>query len=243
MAAKQLVFSEDARRKLKNGMNTVANAVGATLGPKGRNVAVDRKFGSPTVTHDGVSVEKEIELEDPFANMGAQLLKEAAQKTNDIAGDGTTTSTVLAHAIVSEGLKALAAGYNPMLLKRGIEKATEAIVAALRKSAVSIDTKEEIASVATNSAADEEIGKLIADVMDKVGKDGVITVEESKSLQFETEYVEGMQFDRGYISSYFITQTDTMEAVITDPYILIYDKKISAAQDIVPVLEKLVQIG
>src|ERR1043165_2306400 len=243
MAAKQLVFSEDARRKLKNGMNTVADAVGATLGPKGRNVAVDRKFGSPTVTHDGVSVAKEIELEDPFENMGAQLLKEAAQKTNDIAGDGTTTSTVLAHAIVNEGLKALEAGYNPMLLKNGISLATETIVEELRKMANKIDSREDIASVATISAADAEIGQLIADVMDKVGKDGVITVEESKSLQFETEYVEGMQFDRGYISAYFMTATDTMESVITDPYILIYDKKISAAADIVPVLEKLVQIG
>ncbi|MFT3892324.1 MAG: chaperonin GroEL [Anaerolineales bacterium] len=243
MAAKQLVFSEDARRKLKNGMNTVANAVGATLGPKGRNVAVDRKFGSPTVTHDGVSVAKEIELEDPFENMGAQLLKEAAQKTNDIAGDGTTTSTVLAHAIVNEGLKALEAGYNPMLLKNGISLATETVVEELRKMSVKIDTKEEIASVATNSAADEEIGGLIADVMDKVGKDGVITVEESKSMQFETEFVEGMQFDRGYLSAYFITSTDKMEAVINEPYILINEKKISAAQDIVPILEKLVQIG
>ena len=243
MAAKQLVFTEEARRKLKNGMDVVANAVATTLGPKGRNVAIDRKFGSPTITHDGVSVAKEIELEDPFENMGAQLLKEAAQKTNDIAGDGTTTSTVLAHAIVTEGLKALAAGYNAMLLKRGIEKAADEIVSQLRKSAVSIDTAEEIASVATNSAADPEIGKLIADVMDKVGKDGVITVEESKSMLFETEYVEGMQFDRGYISAYFVTDTEHMESVISDAYILINEKKISAAQDIVPILEKLVQIG
>jgi chaperonin GroEL len=243
MAAKQLVFSEEARRKLKNGMNVVANAVGATLGPKGRNVAVDRKFGSPTVTHDGVSVAKEIELEDPFENMGAQLLKEAATKTNDIAGDGTTTSTVLAHAIVNEGLRALEAGYNPMLVKRGIEMATESVVEELRKMAVKIDTKEEIGSVATNSAADEEIGNLIADVMDKVGKDGVITVEESKSMQFEQEFVEGMQFDRGYLSAYFITDTEHMEAVISDAYVLINEKKISAAQDIVPLLEKLVQIG
>ncbi|MBK6644745.1 MAG: chaperonin GroEL [Anaerolineales bacterium] len=243
MAAKQLVFSEEARRKLKNGMNVVANAVSATLGPKGRNVAVDRKFGSPTITHDGVSVAKEIELEDPFENMGAQLLKEAAQKTNDIAGDGTTTSTVLAHAIVNEGLKALEAGYNPMLLKKGIELATETIVAELKKNSVKIDTKEEIASVATNSAADEEVGQLIADVMDKVGKDGVITVEESKTMQFETEFVEGMQFDRGYLSPYFITSAENMEAQISDAYVLIYDKKISAAQDIVPLLEKLVQLG
>lgn len=243
MAAKQLVFSEEARRKLKNGMNVVANAVSATLGPKGRNVAVDRKFGSPTITHDGVSVAKEIELEDPFENMGAQLLKEAASKTNDIAGDGTTTSTVLAHAIVNEGLKALEAGYNPMLLKKGIELATETVVTELKKNSVKIDTKEEIASVATNSAADAEVGQLIADVMDKVGKDGVITVEESKTMQFETEFVEGMQFDRGYLSPYFITSAENMEAQISDAYVLIYDKKISAAQDIVPLLEKLVQLG
>ncbi len=243
MAAKQLAFSEDARRRLKEGMDVVANAVSATLGPKGRNVAVDRKFGSPTITHDGVSVAKEIELEDPFANMGAQLLKEAAQKTNDIAGDGTTTSTVLAHAIVNEGLKALAAGFNPMLLKHGIEQATDEVVKSLKKMATKIDTHDEIASVATNSAADAEIGNLIADVMDKVGKDGVITVEESKSMQFETEFVEGMQFDRGYISAYFITDTEHMEAVIAEPYVLINEKKISAAQDIVPILEKLVQIG
>jgi chaperonin GroEL len=241
--AKQLVFSEDARRRLQRGVDILANAVGTTLGPKGRNVALDKKFGAPTVTHDGVTVAKEIELEDPFENMGAQLLKEAATKTNDIAGDGTTTSTVLAHAIVTEGLKNLAAGFNPMLLKRGIEQATDAVVESLRKQAQKIGTKEEIASVATNSAADSEIGQLIADVMDKVGKDGVITVEESKSLQFETEFVEGMQFDRGYLSAYFITATDSMEAVINEPYILIYDKKISAAADIVPVLEKLVQIG
>jgi chaperonin GroEL len=243
MAAKQLVFSEDARRKLRNGINVVANSVSATLGPKGRNVAIDRKFGSPTITHDGVSVAKEIELEDPFENMGAQLLKEAATKTNDIAGDGTTTSTVLAHAIVNEGLKALEAGYNPMLLKRGIEMATDAVSEELRKVAVKIDTKEEIGYVATNSAADVEIGDLIADVMDKVGKDGVITVEESKSLQFETEYVEGMQFDRGYLSPYFITDAEQMEAVINDAHVLIHEKKISAAQDIVPLLEKLVQVG
>ena len=243
MAAKQLVFSEEARRKLKNGMNVVANAVSATLGPKGRNVAVDRKFGSPTITHDGVSVAKEIELEDPLENMGAQLLKEAATKTNDIAGDGTTTSTVLAHAIVNEGLKALEAGFNPMLLKRCIELATETVVTELKKTSTKIDTKEEIASVATNSAADSEIGELISRVMDKVGKDCVITVEESKTMQFEEDYVECIQFDRGYLSPYFITNTDHMEAVIAEPYVLIYDKKISAAQDIVPLLEKLVQLG
>src|SRR5574342_192068 len=208
MAAKQLVFSEDARRKLKNGMNTVANAVSATLGPKGRNVAVDRKFGSPTITHDGVSVAKEIELEDPFENMGAQLLKEAATKTNDIAGDGTTTSTVLAHAMVTDGLKNLAAGSNPMLLKRGIESAAKAVAEALSKASIKVTEKDEIASVAAISAQDKEIGSLIAEVMDKVGKDGVITVEESKGREFETEYVEGMQFDRGYISAYFVTNPE-----------------------------------
>src|SRR5512140_1716940 len=193
MAAKQLVFSEDARRKLKNGMNTVANAVSATLGPKGRNVAIDRKFGSPTITHDGVSVAKEIELEDPFENMGAQLLKEAATKTNDIAGDGTTTSTVLAHAIVTEGLKNLAAGANPMLLKRGIEAASHEVAKAIPAMAHEVTTKEDIGNVATISAQDRKIGELIAEVMDKVGKDGVITVEESRGLEFEKEYVEGMQ--------------------------------------------------
>jgi chaperonin GroEL len=243
MAAKQLVFAEDARRRLQKGIDTLATAVATTLGPKGRNVALDRKFGSPTITHDGVTVAKEIELEDPYENMGVQLLKEAATKTNDIAGDGTTTSTVLAHAIVTEGLKTMAAGANPMRLKVGIERATEAVVEAMRGMAQKIETKEEIASVATNSAADPEIGKLIAEVMDKVGKDGVITVEESKTLQFETEYVEGMQFDRGYISPYFITDPEHMEAVIQEPYVLIHDKKISAAADIVPILEKLVQTG
>ncbi len=243
MAAKQLVFAEEARRRLKNGIDVLNNAVATTLGPKGRNVALDRKFGSPTVTHDGVTVAKEIELEDPFENMGAQLLKEAATKTNDIAGDGTTTSTVLAHTIVTEGLKTLSAGANPMMLKHGIEAAAKAITKELEAKSIKIDTKEEIASVATISAQDPEIGNLIAEVMDKVGKDGVITVEESKGIQFETEYVEGMQFDRGYISAYFITDTEHMKAVIADAYLLIYDKKISAAQDIVPILEKLVQIG
>ncbi len=243
MAAKQLAFSEEARRKLQKGMDMLANAVITTLGPKGRNVAIDRKFGSPTITHDGVTVAKEIELEDPFENMGAQLLKEAATKTNDIAGDGTTTSTVLAHAIVTEGMKNLAAGANPMLLKRGIEAATKAVAENISQQAIEVTTKEEIANVASISAQDREIGELIAEVMDKVGKDGVITVEESKGLAFETEYVEGMQFDRGYISPYFITDPETMEASIENPYLLIYDKKISAATDIVPLLEKLVQIG
>jgi chaperonin GroEL len=243
MAAKQLVFSEEARRCLKSGIDILANAVATTLGPKGRNVALDRKFGSPTITHDGVTVAKEIELEDPFENMGAQLLKEAATKTNDIAGDGTTTSTVLAHAIVTEGLKTLSAGANPMLLKRGIEAASKAVADEIRSQSIGITTKEEIASVATISAQDKAIGDLIAEVMDKVGKDGVITVEESKGLEFETEYVEGMQFDRGYISPYFVTDTEHMESVIEDPYLLLHDKKISAAADIVPILEKLVQIG
>ena len=240
---KQLVFREEARRSLKRGVDTLADAVSTTLGPKGRNVALDKKFGAPTVTHDGVTVAKEIELSDPFENMGAQLLKEAATKTNDIAGDGTTTATVLAQAIVNEGLKNVAAGANPMLLKRGIEAATAAISAAILNMATPISTKEEIASVASVSAQDTEIGDLIAEVMDKVGKDGVVTVEESRGLEFETEYVEGMQFDRGYISPYFVSSVETMEATIQEPYILIYDKKISAAQDIVPLLEKLVQIG
>jgi chaperonin GroEL len=241
--AKQLVFAEEARRSLQHGMDTLATAVVTTLGPKGRNVALDRKFGSPTITHDGVTVAKEIELEDPFENMGAQLLKEAATKTNDIAGDGTTTSTVLAHSIVSEGMKNLAAGYNPMLLKRGIDAATKVVAEKITEQAIELTTKEEIANVASISAQDRAIGELIAEVMDKVGKDGVITVEESKGLEFETEYVEGMQFDRGYISPYFITDPEHMEAAISEPYILIYDKKISAAQDIVPLLEKLVQVG
>ena len=243
MTAKQLIFSEDARRKLKRGIDTVATAVSTTLGPKGRNVAIDKKFGAPTITHDGVTVAKEIELDDPYENMGAQLFKEAAIKTNDIAGDGTTTATVLAQHMVHEGLKNVAAGANPMLLKQGIEIGTQALANKIRSMAISIDSHEEIASVASISAQDPEIGKLIATVMDKVGNNGVITVEESKALEFETEYVEGMQFDRGYISAYFITDADTMEAVIEDAYILIHDKKISSAQDIIPVLEKLVQIG
>jgi chaperonin GroEL len=243
MSAKQIIFGEDARRKLKNGIDIVANSVVTTLGPKGRNVAIDRKFGSPTITHDGVTVAKEIELEDPFENMGAQLIKEAATKTNDIAGDGTTTSTLLAHSIVNEGLKTLAAGGNPMLIKHGIEAAAQRVSEAIKKQAIVISTREDIANVATTSAQDSSIGQLIAEVMDKVGKDGVITVEESKGLEFEKEYVEGMQFDRGYISAYFITDTEKMESIIPDPYILIYDKKISAAQDIVPILEKLVQTG
>ena len=241
--AKQLVFSEDARRSLKIGVDTLANAVKTTLGPKGRNVALDKKWGAPTVTHDGVTVAKEIELEEAFQNMGVQLLKEAATKTNDVAGDGTTTATVLAQSIVTEGLKNVAAGANPMLIKHGIEEATKALVEAIKKMSVDVEGKSEIANVAAISANDKEIGDLIAEVMDKVGKDGVISVEESKGLAFETEYVEGMQFDRGYISPYFITNPEAMNAELQEPYILVYDKKISAATDIVPLLEKLVQRG
>ncbi|MCS7088834.1 MAG: chaperonin GroEL [Thermoflexales bacterium] len=240
---KQLIFNEEARRSLKRGVDILANAVATTLGPKGRNVALDKKYGAPTVTHDGVTVAKEIELADPFENMGAQLLKEAATKTNDIAGDGTTTATVLAQIIVHEGLKNVAAGANPMLIKRGIEVGVERVVEYLKNMAIEVSKKDQIAQVATISAQDPEIGNLIAEVMEKVGKDGVITVEESKSLHFETEYVEGMQFDRGYISPYFITNPERMEAEVKDPYILIHDKKISAAQDLIPLLEKLVQRG
>jgi chaperonin GroEL len=243
MPAKQIQFREDARASLKRGTDVLADAVKTTLGPKGRNVALDKKFGAPTVTHDGVTVAKEIELQDPFENMGAQLLKEAATKTNDVAGDGTTTATVLAQAIVNEGLRNVAAGANPMLLKRGIDRASAAAVARIKELATTINGKEDIAHIATISAADPEIGNLIAEVMDKVGKDGVITVEESKGLRFETEYVEGMNFDRGYISPYFVTNSDRMEAVLDEPYILITDKKISAVADIVPVLERVLQQG
>ncbi len=241
--AKQLVFDEEARRSLKKGIDILAGAVKTTLGPKGRNVALDKKFGAPTVTHDGVTVAKEIQLEDPFENMGAQLLKEAATRTNDVAGDGTTTATVLAQAIVNEGLKNLAAGANPMQLKFGIDKGTEAIVEYIRSVAIPVEDKKEIAQIASISAADEQIGDLIADVMDRVGKEGVITVEASRGINFETEYVEGMQIDKGYISAYFVTNAEKMEASIENPYILITDKKISAVQDILPVVEKMVQQG
>ena len=241
--AKQLVFDEEARRSLKKGIDILAGAVKATLGPKGRNVALDKKFGAPTVTHDGVTVAKEIQLENAFENMGAQLLKEAATRTNDVAGDGTTTATVLAQAIVNEGLKNLAAGANPMQLKQGIDKGTEAVVEYIRQVAIPVQDKKEIAQIASISAADESIGELIADVMDRVGKDGVITVEESRGINFETEYVEGMQIDKGYISAYFVTNTEKMEASIDEPYILITDKKISAVQDILPLLEKITQQG
>ncbi|GCE48864.1 chaperonin GroEL [Thermosporothrix hazakensis] len=241
--AKQLVFNDEARRSLKKGIDILAEAVKVTLGPKGRNVALDKKFGAPSVTHDGVTVAKEIQLEEPFENMGAQLLKEAATRTNDVAGDGTTTATVLAQAIVTEGLKNLAAGANPMQLKYGIDRGTEAVVEYIHKMAIPVESKKEIAQIASISAADEQIGELIAEVMDKVGKDGVITVEESRSTHFETEYVEGMQIDRGYISPYFVTNTEKMEAVIENPAILITDKKISAIQDILPLLEQLTQSG
>jgi chaperonin GroEL len=241
--AKQLVFDEQARRSLKKGIDTLASAVKTTLGPKGRNVALDKKFGAPTVTHDGVTVAKEISLEDPFENMGAQLLKEAATKTNDVAGDGTTTATVLAQAIVNEGLKNLAAGANPMQLRQGIDKGVQAVVEYIRKNSTPVEGKKEIAQIATVSAADPQIGTLIADVMERVGKDGVITVEESRGINFETEYVEGMQLDKGYISAYFVTNSDRMEAVVEDAYLLITDKKISAVADLLPVLEKLTQLG
>jgi chaperonin GroEL len=241
--AKQLIFDEEARRSLKKGIDILASAVKTTLGPKGRNVALDKKFGAPSVTHDGVTVAKEIQLENPFENMGAQLLKEAATRTNDVAGDGTTTATVLAQAVVTEGLKNLAAGANPMQLKFGIDKGTEAIVDYIHEIAKPVETPEDIAHIATNSAADEVIGNLIAEVMDRVGKDGVITVESSRGTSFETEYVEGMQIDKGYISAYFVTNPEKMEASIENPYILITDRKISAVADILPILEKMTQQG
>jgi chaperonin GroEL len=243
VAAKIIEFHEDARRSLKEGIDILANAVKTTLGPKGRNVALDKKYGAPTVSHDGVTVAKEIELEDPFANMGAQLLKEAATKTNDVAGDGTTTATVLAQAIVHEGLRNIAAGANPMLLKRGIELATKRVVDHLKSMAKEVRGRNDIAHVASISAADPEIGNLIADVMEKVGKDGVITVEESKGLAFEVEYTEGMQIDRGYISPYFVTNPERMEAVVEEPFILVTDKKVSAVSDLLPILEKVLQVS
>jgi chaperonin GroEL len=243
MTAKLVIYDEEARRALKSGIDALAGAVKTTLGPKGRNVALDKKFGAPTVTHDGVTVARDIELEDPFENMGAQLLKEAATKTEDVAGDGTTTATVLAQAILHEGFKNVAAGANPMQIKLGLEKATQAVVEAVKKASIPVKGKEEIGQVASISANDREIGDLIADVMDKVGKDGVITVEEGRGLEYETEYVEGMQFDRGYISAYFVTNADRMESVLEEPYILITDRKISAIADILPVLEKLIQAG
>jgi chaperonin GroEL len=243
MPAKDLVFDAEARRHLKSGIDALANAVKVTLGPRGRNVALDKKWGAPTVTHDGVTVAKEIELENHFQNMGAQMLKQAATKTNDVAGDGTTTSVVIGQAIVTEGLRNLAAGANPMLIKRGIDAATQAVVDEIKKQSTPLQGHADIEHIAAISANDPEIGRLLAEAMDRVGRDGVITVEEGKGLKLEVEYTEGMQFDRGYISPYFITDSGRMEAIIDEPYLLITDKKISAITDIVPVLEKLVQTG
>jgi chaperonin GroEL len=241
--AKQIVFDDEVRHAIKKGIDALADAVKVTLGPKGHCVALDKKWGAPSVIDDGVTIAKDIELPDPFENMGVQLVKEAATKTNDACGDGTTTSTVLAHAIISEGFKNVAAGAEPIALKRGIEKATKAIVDELKRVSVEVKGKEQIAQVGTITAKDQEIGNLIAEVMEKVGKDGVITVEESKGIKYETDYVEGMQFDRGYISPYFITNAEKMETEIEDPYILITDKKISAMSDLLPALEKVLQVS
>src|ERR671936_1001521 len=244
MAAKELLFNTDARSKLKRGVDALAEAVKVTLGPKGRNVVLDKKFGTPTITKDGVTVAKEVELQDKYENMGAQLLKEVASKTSDVAGDGTTTATVLAQAIFREGLKNVTAGANPMALKRGIEKAVQAVVEELKKISVPTKGKKEIAQVGTISAnSDTEIGNLISEAMEKVGKDGVITVEEAKGLETTLETVDGMQFDRGYLSPYFITDPEKMEAVLEDAYILIHDKKISSMKDLLPILEKVAQAG
>jgi chaperonin GroEL len=241
--AKQLIFDETARRSLKRGVDRLADAVKVTLGPKGRNVVLDKKFGSPTITNDGVTIARDIELEDPFENMGAQLLKEVATKTDDVAGDGTTTAVVLGQALVTEGLKNVTAGANPMIVKRGMDKAVERVVEELKKNARPVDNREQISAVAAISAADPEVGETIAEVMDKVGKDGVITVEEGQSLGLEKEYTEGMQFDRGYISAYFVTNPDRMETVYENAAILITDKKISSIQELLPALEKAVQLG
>ncbi len=243
MPAKVLLYDEEARRALERGVEKVASAVKVTLGPKGRNVVLEKKWGSPTITKDGVTVAKEIELEDPNENMGAQLVKEVASKTNDAAGDGTTTATVLAWAIVRDGLKNVAAGSNPMLLKRGIDKAVEAVVDELKKISIPVEGKRDIAHVAGVAANDSEVGDIIADAMDKVGKDGVITIEEGKGIETNVEVVEGMQFDRGYISPYFITDPDKMEGVVEEPYILLTEKKISAARDMVPLMEKVIRFG
>src|ERR687898_723469 len=240
---KQLLFDADARRSLEAGVDKLANVVRVTLGPKGRNVVLDKKWGAPTITNDGVTIAKEIELENNYENLGAQLAKEVATKTNDVAGDGTTTATVLAQALVHEGLRNVAAGANPMVLKRGMEKATEAVAEAIRNQAREIESQEEIASVAAISAQDAEIGKTIAEAMDKVGKDGVITVDESQTFGMELEFTEGMQFDKGYISPYFVTDQDRMEAVLEDPYILIANQKIGSVRDLLPVLEQVMQGG
>ena len=242
MAAKELIFDENARRALERGANILADAVKVTLGPKGRNVVLDKKFGSPTITNDGVTIAKEIELPNPFENMGAQLVKEVASKTNDIAGDGTTTATVLAQAIIREGLRNVTAGSNPLLIKRGIEKAVEIAVEEMKKMVVIVDTTEKIAQVASISANDKEIGGLISEAMQAVGKDGVITVEESKSMKTDVETKDGMLFDKGYISPYMVSDSERMEAVMTDPYILVTERKISAIADILPLLEKIVQV-
>ena len=241
--AKQILFDEEARRALEKGVDALANAVKVTLGPKGRNVVLDKKFGAPTITNDGVTIARDIELEDPFENMGAQLVRQVATKTNDIAGDGTTTATLLAQAMIHEGMRNVAAGANPMVLKKGIEKAVKTLVAELKKVSKPVESQKAIAQVATVSSADEEIGQYIADAMEKVGKEGVITVEESKGMETSLSVVEGMQFDRGYISPYMVTDTDKMEAVMNDPYILITDKKISAVNDILPILEQVVKMG
>ncbi len=241
--SKILKFDEDARRALEAGVNKLANAVKVTLGPKGRNVVLDKKFGAPTITNDGVSIAREVELEDPFENMGAQLVKEVATKTNDVAGDGTTTATVLAQAMVREGMKNVAAGANPMSLKKGIEKAVAAVVASIKDQSKEIDDKSEIAQVATISAADPAIGAVIADAIDKVGKDGVVTVEESNTFGTELDFVEGMQFDKGYISPYFVTDPERQEAVLENPYILFHAGKISSVQSVLPLLEKVMQGG
>ncbi|MGZ5296803.1 MAG: chaperonin GroEL [Actinomycetota bacterium] len=243
MAAKLLRFGEEARRSLEAGVDKLADAVAITLGPKGQNVVLDKKWGAPTITNDGVTIAKEIELEDPWENMGAQLCKEVATKTNDVAGDGTTTATVLARAMVKGGMKNVAAGANPMALKRGIEKAVEAVVKSIEKQAKDVETKDEIAQVASISAADPAIGDLIAEAIDKVGKDGVITVEESNTFGMELEFVEGMQFDKGYISPYFVTDQERMEASLEDPHVLIVNKKISSVQELLPLLEKIMQSG
>jgi chaperonin GroEL len=243
MSAKQLVFDAEARRQLKTGIDALANVVKVTLGPRGRNVAIDKKWGAPTITHDGVTVAKEIELEDHFQNMGAQMLKQAATKTNDVAGDGTTTATVLAQAIVTEGLRNLAAGANPMLLKRGIDAGTRAVVDEIGKLSIPVKGHSDIEHIATIAANDAEVGQLLAQAMEKVGHDGVITVEEGKSLKIEVEYTEGLQFDRGYISPYFVSDLQRMEASLDEPYLLITDKKISGTSDLLPVLEKLLQTG
>jgi chaperonin GroEL len=241
--AKQIVFDETARRSLKRGVDRLAEAVKVTIGPKGRNVVLDKKYGSPTITNDGVTIARDIELEDPFENMGAQLLKEVATKTDDVAGDGTTTAVVLGQAMINEGIRNVTAGANPMQIRVGIEKAVVAVVEEIKKQSRPIDSRAEIAAIATISAADPEVGDIIAEVMDKVGKDGVVTVEEGQSLGLEKEYTEGMQFDRGYISAYFVTNPDRMETVLDNPRILITDRKISAVPDMLPALEKAVQIG